>query len=220
MAGFPAPTDLTSGDLIIAVNTDYEPEILLRVVSRTAPSFQDVTDKFVFEEGHPEFGRDYWLEWHQKFWEKKPDNDGTPFGEGKGRRVLNMIFEVVYPVPKPLTRDSDPVKALLELVERREGLEIGVESVKEVFEFGEGNRGVNQKGNSMAVRGSKTARMSFPVLKEGKKAGDYAVSRLLFAEISDIDHCLSTPFNCSPARISADLSGFRLDLASSESHIY
>jgi uncharacterized protein YhfF len=175
MAGFPAPSNPLAGDLIIAVDTSYQPAILVRVVSRTAVLFHKVTSKFVFEEGHPELTIEFWKEWHQKFWEKSADRDGTIFGNGEGKQVLNMIFQVVWPPPKPLTTDSDPVKSLLELVKRVKGLKIEVEQVKDVFGFGEGNGEGNKKGNSLAVTGKKTARMSFPVPKEHRKVGDYSV---------------------------------------------
>jgi hypothetical protein len=54
----------------------------------------------------------------------------------------------------------------LELVGRVRGLKIGVGLVKEVFVFGDGNGEGNKRGNSLAVAGQKTARMSFPVSKE------------------------------------------------------
>jgi len=138
MAGFPAPINPTTGDLIIAVGTEYEPQILFRVLSRTAVPFHEVTSKFVFEEGHPEMTIEFWKEWHQKFWEKSLDHENTIFGNGDGEKVVNMIFEVVWPVPKPLTAESNPVKALLELVERVTGLKVEAEQVKDVFEFGGG----------------------------------------------------------------------------------
>ncbi|KAE9378626.1 hypothetical protein N431DRAFT_325592 [Stipitochalara longipes BDJ] len=175
MAGFPAPIDPITGDLIIAVDTEYQPAILVRVLSRTAVPFHEVTSKFVFEEGHPEMTIEFWKEWHQKFWEKKLDHDGTVFGNVDGKKVLNMIFEVVWPVPKPLTVESEPVKALLELVDRVTGLKVDLWQIKEVFEFGEGRREDNKKANSFAVVGKKTARTSFPVLKERRKLGDYSV---------------------------------------------
>jgi len=81
---------------------------------------------------------EFWKEWHQKFWEKSLDHENTIFGNGDGEKVVNMIFEVVWPVPKPLTAESNPVKALLELVERVTGLKVEAEQVKDVFEFGGG----------------------------------------------------------------------------------
>jgi uncharacterized protein YhfF len=182
MAGFPAPLNPISGDLIIAVDTAYQPAILVRVLSRTAVPFTEVTSKFVFEEGHPELTIEFWKEWHQKFWEKSIDHDGTEFGSGEGRKVLNMIFEVVWPVPKPLTVESDPVKALLELVERVKRLKVEVEHIKEVFEFGERSGEGNKRGNSLAVAGKKMARVIFPfTAEEQRKVGGYSVRTLFFS---------------------------------------
>ncbi len=74
-----------------------------------------------------------------------------------------------------MTVESEPVKALLELVERVIELKVEVGQVKDVFEFGEGNRGENKRANSLAVAGKKTARTNFPVPKEQRKAGGYSV---------------------------------------------
>jgi uncharacterized protein YhfF len=164
MAGFPAPLNPTSGDLIIAIDTAYEPAILVCVLSRTAVPFTQVTSKFVFEEGHPELTIEFWKEWHQKFWEKSIDHDETEFGSGEGMKVLNMIFEVVWPVPKPLTVESGPARALLELVEKVKGLKVEVKQIKEVFGFGEGSGAGSKRENSLAVAGKKTTRL-----------GDYSV---------------------------------------------
>jgi len=126
MAGFPAPLNLDSGDLIIAVNSEL-PEILVRVLYRKAVLFSDVTEKFVFEEGHPEFGVDYWKSWHLAFWEKSLDCDGSVFGDGNGKKVSNLGFEVLWPVPQGVGPGCESVKALLELVERVQGLKVGSE---------------------------------------------------------------------------------------------
>ncbi|KAN0115527.1 Heterokaryon incompatibility protein (HET) domain containing protein [Hyaloscypha variabilis] len=171
MAGFPAPINPTTGDLIIAVDTEYEPPILVRVLSRTAVRFHEVTSKFVFEEGHPEMTIEFWKEWHQKFWEKSLDHVDTIFGNGDGKKVLNMIFEVVWPVPKPLTAESDSVKALLVLVERVTGLKVEAEQVKDVFEFGEGNRDENKKVKFVGCGGKEDGEDELPYTKRPKESG-------------------------------------------------
>jgi hypothetical protein len=73
--------------------------------------FHGVTSKFVFEESHPELTIGFWKEWDQKSWENSADRGGTVFVSGKGRKVLNVFLGVVWPVPKPFTMGSDPVKA-------------------------------------------------------------------------------------------------------------
>lgn len=183
MAGFPVPLDITAGDIAVAIDTNYQPAILIRVKSRTAVQFSAVTSKFVFEEGHPEISVEDWRRWHQKFWEKDLDHDGTPFGDGSGRKVLNMIFEVVYPIPKSLTTDSDPVRALLELVKRCTGLKVTPDQIKQVFAFSDGESSATKKLNSKAVKGEKTTRISFPAPKEPQwGVGDYSVGLGQFGE--------------------------------------
>jgi hypothetical protein len=62
------------------------------VLSRTAVPFHEVTSKFISEEGHPELTIGFWKEWHQKFWGRSADLDGTVFVSGKETKVLNIIF--------------------------------------------------------------------------------------------------------------------------------
>jgi uncharacterized protein YhfF len=183
MAGFPAPLFLTSGDIAVAVDANYQPAILIRVLSRTAVPFHSVTSKFVFEEGHPEMTIEYWREWHQKFWERKLGHDGQPFGDGEGKEVLNMIFKVIYPISKPLSTDSGAVEAFLELVERCLGLKVACDQVKGLFQFEDGLSYVSKQLNSQAVKGVKTAMMEFPAPKPPNySVGDYLIGLGQFGE--------------------------------------
>jgi hypothetical protein len=152
-----------SGDLIIAVNTIWQPAILVRELSRTAVPFHEVTSRFVFGEGHLEltielsFGRSGIRGFGRRVWIIM----GTVFEDGLSKKMLNMIFGIVWPVPKPLTMYSEPIKALLELVERLQGLKIEVSQVKKVFGFGKAvERGI-RGGNSLSVARKKAARVSF-----------------------------------------------------------
>jgi uncharacterized protein YhfF len=184
LGGFPAPIDPTIvGDVFVAVDTEYAPAILLRVLARPAVTFHEVTGKFVFEEGHPELTAQDWIDWHQKYWEKTLDHDGTPFGNGVGRKVSNLVFEVIYPRPVPIVPDSEPVKSLLELIERSLGLKIAVGEVKEIFDLGEGNRFASKRLNSLAVEGKKSALIEFSASVTGHGVvGDYAVGLGQFGE--------------------------------------
>ncbi|EPE35586.1 PUA [Glarea lozoyensis ATCC 20868] len=126
---------------------------------------------------------EFWTEWHQRFWEKSLDHDGTSFGDGRGRKVMNMIYEVVYPITKPLTADSNPVKAFLQLVERMTSLQVTADQVKEVFEFVPGDGQLSKYWNSCAVRGGRTAKIDFPVPKDlNLEVGDYSIGLGLFGE--------------------------------------
>jgi hypothetical protein len=94
-----------------------------------------------------------------------------------------MIYEVVYPVPKPLTPDSDPVKAFLQLVGRVIGLKITTDQVKEVFQFVPGDGNKSNYWNSCAVKGDRTAKIDFPVPRQlNLDVGAYSVGLRLFRE--------------------------------------
>jgi hypothetical protein len=74
----------------------------------------------------------------KQFWETSIDSDGSVFGDGKGKRVLNLVFEILWPVSGPVGVEVR-VRALLKLVERVRGLKVGSEEMREVFGFRDDN---------------------------------------------------------------------------------
>lgn len=82
------------GDYSVILDTDNEPQFILKDIAVTVKKFSEVDEDFAFKEGEGDQSLDYWKKSHKEYFTHLCEEYGTEFSEDM--EIVCEEFEIVF----------------------------------------------------------------------------------------------------------------------------